>query len=60
MQKHQGEIGMLGRLYRGVAGRQCYDIKNLCCSLYNCDFENNKHPLLESEFNCVVVYYTFF
>jgi hypothetical protein len=33
-QRHQGETGMLGKLYRGVAGRQCYNINNLCCSLY--------------------------
>ena len=51
---------MLGKLYRGVAGRQCHDVNNLCCSLCSCDFENNKHPHLEFEFNCGVIYYTFF
>jgi len=51
---------MLGKLYSGVAGRQCYDVNILCCSLYNCDFENNKHPLLEFAFNCGVICYTFF
>jgi hypothetical protein len=45
-QRHQGEIRILGKLYTVVAGRQCYNISNLCCSLYSCDFDNNKHPYL--------------
>lgn len=46
----------VGELFRGLAGRQYYHINNMCHRLYNCDFETNKHPNLEPEIKCGVIY----